>query len=107
MPVITALEIQKRNKERVNVYLDGEYAFSLDIMAAAQLHKGQPLDDEAVAGLQAQDEVARAVDRAVRFLTYRPRSVHEIRRNLAEKQTPDVVIDAALEPLTTMTREAK
>ena len=85
MPVVTTLEIQKRNKELVNVYLDGEYAFALDIMAAAHLQKGQQLSDEEIAELQNQDEITRAIDRAVRFLSYRPRSVHEIRRNLADK----------------------
>ena len=29
MAVITKIEIQKRNKERVNIYLDGEYALSI------------------------------------------------------------------------------
>ena len=99
MPVVTTLEIQKRNKERVNVYLDGDYAFSLDIMAAAQLSKGQQLSDEEIDGLQTQDEVTRAVDRAVRFLSYRPRSIKEVRRNLADKQTPEPAIEAALERL--------
>jgi regulatory protein len=97
--VITALEIQKRNKERVNVYLDDEYAFSLDIMSAATLRKGQTLSQAEIEALQTQDEVSRAVDRAVRFLSYRPRSVAEIRRNLAEKQTPEAVIDQAVERL--------
>jgi regulatory protein len=99
MPVVTALEIQKRNKERVNVYLDNEYAFSLDIMAAAQLRKGQELDDNEIADLRDQDDVTRAVDRAVRFLSYRPRSITEVRRNLAEKKVDDVVIDATIERL--------
>jgi regulatory protein len=99
MPVVTALEIQKRNKERVNVYLDNEYAFSLEIMAAAQLRKGQELDDNEIADLRDQDDVTRAVDRAVRFLSYRPRSITEVRRNLAEKKVDDAVIDAAIERL--------
>jgi len=100
MSVITALEVQKKNKERVNVYLDGEYAFSVDLMTAAALRKGQQLTEAEIAGLQEQDAVSRAVDQAVRFLSYRPRSVGEIRRNLADKQIPDAVIDAALERLT-------
>ncbi|MBZ0304093.1 MAG: RecX family transcriptional regulator [Anaerolineae bacterium] len=99
MAAITALEIQQKNKERVNVYLDHEYAFSLDVMMAAALHKGQELTEAEIAVLKDQDAVSRAVDRAVRFLSYRPRSVAEIRRNLADKQIPDVVIDAAVERL--------
>lgn len=29
MAIITKIEIQKKNKERVNIYLDEEYAFSI------------------------------------------------------------------------------
>ncbi len=40
---ITALSVQKRNKERVSVFLDGEYAFSLGLNAALALKRGQEL----------------------------------------------------------------
>ncbi|GAB4572279.1 MAG: RecX family transcriptional regulator [Anaerolineae bacterium] len=90
---ITALEVQKRNKERVNVYLDGEYAFSLALIEAAHLQRGQVLSDAEIAELQARDAVERALDQAVRFLSYRPRSVSEIRRNLKEKGVEAPVID--------------
>ena len=102
MSVITALEIQKRNKERVNIYLDEEYAFSLDIMAAAQLHKGQHLTDAEVDALRDQGEISKAVERAVRFLSYRPRSIAEVRRNLSEKQIPETVIDAVVDRLSNL-----
>ncbi|MCI0353322.1 MAG: hypothetical protein L0Z53_28210, partial [Acidobacteriales bacterium] len=81
MRVITALEVQKKNKERVSVYLDGEYAFSLSLVEAARLRKGQALAEDDIHALQGQDEIGKAVDRAARFLAYRPRSVQEVRRN--------------------------
>lgn len=94
--IITALEVQKKRKERVNIYLDGEYAFSLDLIEAAGLHKGQSLSEADIAALCERDAVARAVDRAARFLAYRPRSAAEVRRNLEENQTPAAIIDAAM-----------
>ena len=97
--VVTALEVQKRNKQRVNVYLDGEYAFSLPIDEAAQLRKGQPLSEADIRALQDEDERQRAVDSAARFLSYRPRSTHEVRQNLARKGIDSAVIDAAVERL--------
>jgi regulatory protein len=102
MHVITALEVQKKNKERVNVYLDGEYAFSLSLIEAARLRKGQQLAEDEVAALKGQDEVGKAVDRAARFLAYRPRSVQEVRRNLQEHKTEPEVIEAAIERLSAM-----
>lgn len=102
MSTVTALEVQQRNKERVNVYLDGEYAFSLTLIAAAQLRKGQELDSDAIETLRSDDAVQRAVDHAARFLSYRPRSEAEVRQNLAQNQYPPVAVDAAIERLTAM-----
>ncbi len=93
---ITALEVQKRNKERVNVYLDGEFAFGLSIMDAASLRKGQTLSEEAIRQLQAQDEVTRSFERAVSLLARRPYSIAEIRRKLAAKQIAPDVIDETI-----------
>lgn len=102
MPVITAIEVQKRNKERVNIYLDGTYAFSLNLMDGAKLHRGQTLSDAEIAQMQGEDLVVRAVDSAARFLGHRPRSVAEVRQNLREKDFDAGVIDAALERLMSM-----
>jgi len=41
--VITAIEPQKRNRQRLNISLDGEYAFSLDRLTAAWLKPGRAL----------------------------------------------------------------
>lgn len=80
---ITGLQFQKRNRDRVNVYLDGSYAFALPAMEAARLRKGQFLSDEEIQALQTLDLRAKAFDRAVRFLAVRPRSTWEVRQNLA------------------------
>jgi regulatory protein len=96
MPVITALEVQQNNSERVNVYLDEAYAFSLDVMTASGLRRGQALSEADIAALREQDTLTQAVDRAVRFLAHRPRSEAEVRRRLAEKNVPDPVITATI-----------
>ncbi len=91
--IITALKFQKRNKERVNVYLDGEFAFGLGAVEAAHLHKGQVLSDAEITVLKTQDEHNRAFNQALRFLSYRPRSRLEIERYLRDKSIPETVID--------------
>lgn len=100
--IITRLEIQKRGKERVNVFLDGEFAFSLNLMDAAKLHKGQMLTDAEIEVLRGEDAVVKAVNQSARFLAYRPRSTQEVRQNLEQKGTAPEVIDAALAKLTDM-----
>lgn len=97
--IVTALEIQKRDTNRVNVFLDGEYAFSLSLDDAAQLKKGQALTAADIENLRQSDEIVRAVNSAARFLGARPRSEREVRDNLASKEIAPPVIDLAVERL--------
>lgn len=82
---ITGLQVQQRNKERANLYLDGAYAFSITLLEAARLKVGQRLSDAEVVRLREQADVDKAYDRALRFLTYRPRSEAEVAKYLASK----------------------
>lgn len=97
---ITALRTQKRNPDRVNVYLDGRFAFGLQAIVAAKLRVGQRLSDAEIEALQEQDVLEKAYERALRFLSYRPRSTAEVRRNLRDKGIPSPVIEAVVERLT-------
>ena len=81
---ITALVAQKKNKDRVNVYLDGKFAFALAAIEAVKLRRGQVLSGEDIARLHALDDAEKAYDRALHFLSFRPRSEAEVRRNLDE-----------------------
>lgn len=99
MGVITSLEIQKRNKKRISVFIDEEYAFSVSLDEAVKLHKGQVVSDEEIAQLTQDAAITVATDSAARLLAIRPRSTHEIRQNLAKKEISQPVIDAALERL--------
>ncbi|NDJ36558.1 MAG: RecX family transcriptional regulator, partial [Chloroflexi bacterium] len=86
---ITALIVQKRNKQRVNVYLDDTFAFGLALDEALHLRRGQVLTDEEVDRLKALDAAARAREAALNYLSYRPRSTAEVRDNLRGKDFPD------------------
>jgi regulatory protein len=99
MKKITALVAQKRNPNRVNIYLDGEYAFSLARIVAAWLRVGQELDEEKIKRLQAEDAHERAIQQALLFLSYRSRSESEIRQNLRKHEIPEDVIDQTLQRL--------
>ncbi len=96
---VTALQIQKRNKERVNVYLDDEYAFPVTILAATGLRKGQFLSDEEIDQLKNQDERNKAFNHAVFFLGFRARSQVEIEKYLREKKYSGQVIADTIERL--------
>jgi regulatory protein len=93
---ITRLAFQKHAADRVNVYLDGEYAFALPVLDAARLRVGEHLDDDAIAQLQAQDERQKAYDRALHYLSFRPRSQAEVRRNLLAAGLEADLVEATL-----------
>jgi regulatory protein len=97
---ITALKAQKRNPQRVNVYLDGRYAFGLAAIEAARLRRGQVLSDEDIERLKERDSFEKAHDRALRFLSYRPRSEAEVRRYLQDKAVSPVIEEEVIERLT-------
>ncbi len=99
MKKITALTTQKRNANRVNIFLDGEFAFGLPLDSAAFLRVGQELSTNEIAELQAEDAVARAKEDAMRLVVLRPRSIAEIKRSLRRKGVEEPHIDRVVNRL--------
>jgi len=77
---ITKIEQQKRNKKRRSIYLDDVFAFGLDeeLVYRFNLHEGDLLDEETLQNLILAEEKKLAKDRALRYLSYRARSVKEV-----------------------------
>jgi regulatory protein len=96
---ITALTLQKRNRQRVNVYLDGEFAFGLARIVAAWLHEGQELSDEKIAQLRLEDAREVAHQQALKLIQYRPRSEAEIRQNLTQHKISPENIELTIQRL--------
>ncbi len=96
---ITALKAQKRNQNRISVYLDGQYAFGLARIVAAWLQVGQELTPEQIAKLQAQDTVEVAYQKALRFLSYRPRSEAEVQQRLTKHGYTEADIETVMQRL--------
>ena len=100
MKKITRLVIQKKDKERVNVYLDGEFAFGLALVEAMHLKVGQVLSEEQIAVLQDKDAYQKALGRALDYLTRRPRSYWEIEQYLQKKEVSAIHLESVLQRLT-------
>jgi len=97
MRTITAIDVQKRGKDRVNVSLDGAFAFSLgiEVLEEQGLHPGQMLSDSQREELVRADLFHKCLNAALRLLSYRPRSEAEVRARLRprfEGQAIDSVI---------------
>ena len=102
MPKVTALKQQQRNKRRVSVFLDGEFAFGVPDIVAAELRLEQELTQADIDDLQGRATIEVAKQSAMRFISYRPRSSAEVRANLKKKEYEPHVIDAVIEWLPTV-----
>lgn len=87
MAKITALRTGKRSAKRVNLFLDGKFAFSLDAdtVSKERLEVEQELLDEQIEALANADNRSRAFNAAIQFISYRPRSEAELRERLQRR----------------------
>jgi len=97
--IITAISPQKKRRDRVNVYIDEAYSFSLPLWAAGSLKKGDPISQARIDELKTIDENDKAFQRAVSFLAVRPRSRKEIERHLHQKGISMQAIEQAINRL--------
>ena len=96
---ITRLTVQKKNPDRVNVYLDGTFAFGLYMDTAAWLEVGQILSDEKIHELQSTDRKREIIVKALEFISYKPRTVGETKKKLREAGFEDDIIADAVKEL--------
>jgi len=84
---ITALKIQLRDKDRVNVFIDGKYRFSLDITQVAELgvKNGAEYTQEELVELENESQFGKLYTRALEYALTRPRSQREMRDYLYRK----------------------
>src|SRR5258708_9977245 len=95
---ITSLEPQVNNPERINLYVDGRFLLGVnaEIVLKMGLQVEQELLPEQLEQLRSEEAEQQAVDRALNYLSFRPRSREEVRRYLRRKETPPEIIEAAL-----------
>jgi regulatory protein len=91
---VTALKYQKKNRNRVSVYLDGRFAFGLPDIVAAKLKTGQHLSDADIARLEREGSAEAAYGRTLDYLSHRPRSRAEIETYLQKRGFSEEEIEA-------------
>lgn len=101
MKTVTAIESQKAQRGRVNVFLDGAFAFSVSLPVAATigLQEGQKLSSTEIEKLKNAELFHRCYNSALRFLSPRPRSEAEIKARLRRHGYEINVIQQAIDKL--------
>ena len=98
---ITSLQVQQKNKARVNVEIDGQYAFSLDaeLVVLQRLKKGMEIDEVEMKNILLEDEKKKAFGACLHYLSYASRTEQELIKYLEKKEYNDKAIEDALEKL--------
>lgn len=98
---ITAIEAQKRRGDRMSVFVDGEFVVGAheEVILALGLAVGQAFENEQLLALVRAETLRKARESALRLLSYRSRSVTEIRRKLVGNNFPEEVVDEVVEQL--------
>jgi len=101
MGKVTALHIGKSRRKRVNVFLDGKFAFSLEAEVAVKegLQLGQELSASEIEALARSDHFHRCLNAAAHYLSYRPRSEFELRERLHRRGFDGDSVEAVLTKL--------
>jgi regulatory protein len=97
MKKVTAIRAGRKGK-RVNVFLDGKFAFSLEAEVALKenLQVGQELSEDRIEALTGADLFQRCLNAAFRYLSYRPRSEAELRERLKRRGFDADSVEAVL-----------
>lgn len=85
--IITNLKQGVKNPNRVNVFVDGKYTFSLDVAQVVdyKLKVGLDITEDDLAELKRASEYGKLYQRTLEWVLVRPRSVREVRDYLMRK----------------------
>lgn len=94
MGKITDITKQKRNKTRVNIFIDGEFVCGLDevAVASARFKVGDEISAEEFKSLVEKSESNSAFERAVGYIEIAPRARKEIERYLKDKGYAEEIV---------------
>lgn len=84
---ITNISVQVKNKDRVNISVDGKYRFSLDIYQVGELgiKVGKEYTDQELVDLETESQFGKLYGRALEYTMMRPHSTKEVKDYLWRK----------------------
>jgi regulatory protein len=92
---ITKIEKQKKDRQRYNIFLDGEFAFGLyeDSLVKYGLRSGDVLSEDKIKEMKEYDEFGFGKKVAYSYLAYRQRSKRELAGKLKQKKISADIIE--------------
>ncbi len=85
--IVTAISQAVRNQDRVNIFVDGKYRFSLDIYQVGELgiKVGKEYAEDELIELETESQFGKLYARALEYCLMRPHSAKEVRDYLWRK----------------------
>jgi regulatory protein len=79
--------IKSPRSKKIKLFLDGRFAFSLEetVVIQEKLEVGMELSESSIGSLQESNRYQKCLDSALRLLSYRPRSEHELTLRLDQR----------------------
>lgn len=101
MKQITKITRQKNNDQRYNIFINEEYAFAVDeaVLIQFELKKGKVLDEFDMGEIAYEEEIRKAFNKALGFLSFQMRSEHEVKEKLKKLEFGEAVILEAIQKL--------
>lgn len=99
MGKITKIEVQKRNKERVNIFIDEEFAFALsaELVYKEGIKTGDILDVDKFTKISKEESYLKCKNSALRIIERACKSEKEIKEKLALKGYDNESIESTME----------
>lgn len=96
---ITKIEVQVKNPDRFSIYIDDKFAFGItdELQYKYKLKKGMVISQELMDQVLEDERQNKAINYTLHLLSYRQRSVEEVRRKLIEKEYLDHQIEYAID----------
>ena len=82
--IVSKIEYQKRDPNRVNLYIDGDFfcGISLDTLASENLYEGLDISEEVLDRLLQRDLKSRFLTRVSEYLSHSPKTEFQVYRYL-------------------------
>ncbi len=95
MQKITDIQPQKRNKSRVNVYVDGEYVLALELLTVMKLGLkiGTEVTETQLAEAALDTEQSVALERAMNYIARGRKTSFQLRKYLTDKEYAPAVVN--------------
>ncbi len=96
---ITKIEVQKKNKERLNLYINEQFEMGIDQATYIyfNLRKDMEISKGLLQEIQDYDQYRQALNKAIVYISHKKRTKHEVEQYLSEKEYSNDLIDQVVE----------